>query len=252
MPSYSHAQFAAQTPTGNYPVRPIRIIVVIAPGGGLDAVSRIAGQLLTGKFGQTVVVDNRPGGGTVIATDLVAGAAPDGYTLLSATDTLMLVGAMKRVNYDVRSAFEPIVQMTSQWYVLVTHPALQVKSVKELIALAKAKPGGLSYASQGMGTTGHLAVDRFASLAGIEMVHVPYKGSSAGMLDVIAGQVQLMLISTVSAAAQARSGKLRGIAITSPQRAAYMPDMPTFSESGVPGYSVSNTYGLYAPARLFL
>ncbi|HTE14983.1 MAG TPA: tripartite tricarboxylate transporter substrate binding protein, partial [Burkholderiales bacterium] len=243
----SHAQLITPLP-GGYPSRPIRIIVVIAPGGGLDAVSRVAGQLLTDKFGQTVVVDNRAGGGTVIATDIVANAAPDGYTLLSGTDTLMLVGAMKRVRYDIRTAFEPVVQMTSQWYVLVTNPALQVKSVKELIALAKAKPDALSYASQGMGTTGHLAVDRFATMTDIKLVHVPYKGSAAGMLDVIAGQVHLMMISTLSAAAQARSGKLRGIAITSPQRVAYMPDMPTLAESGVPGYRVSNTYGLYAPA----
>ena len=152
------AQPKSTLPAG-YPARPIRVIVTISPGGGPDVVVRMVSKVVQEKLGQPFVVDNRPGGGTVLATDLVANAAPDGYTLLNGTDTLMLVGAMKRVPYDIRKAFEPVVQMTSQWYVMVVNPSLPVKSVTELIAHAKSKPDALSYASQGVGTTGHLSME---------------------------------------------------------------------------------------------
>ena len=221
------AQPKSTLPAG-YPARPIRVIVTISPGGGPDVVVRMVSKVVQEKLGQPFVVDNRPGGGTVLATDLVANAAPDGYTLLNGTDTLMLVGAMKRVPYDIRKAFEPVVQMTSQWYVMVVNPSLPVKSVTELIAHAKSKPDALSYASQGVGTTGHLS-----------------------MVDIISGQVQLMFSSLISGLPHVASGKLRAVAVSSPRRVVQLPDTPTVAESGVPGlagFKASNSYGLYAPA----
>ena len=236
---------------GGYPARPIRVIVTISPGGGPDVVVRMVSQLVQEKLGQPFVVDNRPGGGTVLATDLVANAAPDGYTLLNGTDTLMLVGAMKRVPYDIRKAFEPVVQMTSQWYVMVVNPSLPVKSVTELIAHAKSKPDALSYASQGVGTTGHLSMEHLKSLTGSSMIHVPYKGAAPALVDIISGQVQLMFSSLISGLPHVASGKLRAVAVSSPRRVVQLPDTPTVAESGVPGlagFKASNSYGLYAPA----
>lgn len=240
----AHAQ---QKPTA-YPAKPIRVIVTISPGGGPDVVVRMVSQLVNDKLGQPFVVDNRPGGGTVLATDLVANAAPDGYTLLNSTDTLLLLGAMKRVKYDVRSAFEPVVQMTAQWYVLVVNPSLPIKSVKDMIAYARARPDALSYGSQGVGTTGHLSMERFKTMTGTSMVHVPYKGAAPALLDIIGGQIHTMFSSAVSALPHVNSGKLRGIAVTSPKRLAFLPDMPTVAESGVADFRASNAYNLVAPA----
>ena len=191
-PVLADAQQKLGVAPGGYPNKPIRVVVTIAAGSGPDTIVRIVGRIVTEKMGQPMVVDNRPGGGTVLATDLVAHPAPDGYTLLASTDTLLLVGAMKRVSYDVRKAFEPVVQMTAQWYVLVVNPSLPIKSVAELIVYAKARPDALSYASQGVGTTGHLSMERFKSMAGVSMVHVPYKGAAPALLDIIGGQVQTM------------------------------------------------------------
>ena len=244
------AQPKSTLPAG-YPARPIRVIVTISPGGGPDVVVRMVSKVVQEKLGQPFVVDNRPGGGTVLATDLVANAAPDGYTLLNGTDTLMLVGAMKRVPYDIRKAFEPVVQMTSQWYVMVVNPSLPVKSVTELIAHAKSKPDALSYASQGVGTTGHLSMEHLKSLTGSSMIHVPYKGAAPALVDIISGQVQLMFSSLISGLPHVASGKLRAVAVSSPRRVVQLPDTPTVAESGVPGlagFKASNSYGLYAPA----
>ena len=244
------AQPKSTLPAG-YPARPIRVIVTISPGGGPDVVVRMVSKVVQEKLGQPFVVDNRPGGGTVLATDLVANAAPDGYTLLNGTDTLMLVGAMKRVPYDIRKAFEPVVQMTSQWYVMVVNPSLPVKSVTELIAHAKSKPDALSYASQGVGTTEHLSMEHLKSLTGSSMIHVPYKGAAPALVDIISGQVQLMFSSLISGLPHVASGKLRAVAVSSPRRVVQLPDTPTVAESGVPGlagFKASNSYGLYAPA----
>ena len=244
------AQPKSTLPAG-YPARPIRVIVTISPGGGPDVVVRMVSKVVQEKLGQPFVVDNRPGGGTVLATDLVANAAPDGYTLLNGTDTLMLVGAMKRVPYDIRKAFEPVVQMTSQWYVMVVNPSLPVKSVTELIAHAKSKPDALSYASQGVGTTGHLSMEHLKSLTGSSMIHVPYKGAAPALVDIISGQVQLMFSSLISGLPHVASGKLRAVAVSSPRRVVQLPDTPTVAESGVPGlagFKAWNSYGLYAPA----
>jgi tripartite-type tricarboxylate transporter receptor subunit TctC len=231
-----------------YPRKPIRIVVGIAPGGGLDTMTRLGAQKLSERWGQSVIVDNRQGGGTVIGMDIVAEAVPDGYTLLGASDTLMLNGVLKRARYDVRKVFVPIVQLTTQPYVLVVNPSLPARSVKELVALAKAKPGALSYGSQGLGTTGHIGWERFKYLAGVDIVHVPYKGAAPAVIDVISGQIQMTFSNTVTSGAHLRSGKLRGLAITGSRRGKVFPDMPTVSEAGVPGFELSNSYAYFAPA----
>ncbi|MGH8661386.1 MAG: Bug family tripartite tricarboxylate transporter substrate binding protein [Burkholderiales bacterium] len=237
----------AQEKPGNYPKKPIRIVIGIAPGGGLDTMTRLGAQKLSERWGESVIVDNRPGGGTVVGMELVAQAVPDGYTLLGASDTLMLNGVLKRAAYDVRKALIPIVQLTTQPYVLVVTPSLPVTSVKELIAYAKSKPGALSYGSQGLGTTGHIGWERFKLMAGVDILHVPYKGAAPAVIDVLSGQIQMTFSNTVTSGVHLKSGKLRGLAITSPRRGQIFPDMPTVSESGVPGFELSNSYGYYAP-----
>jgi len=240
--------FAQQRAT-EYPRKPIRLVAPVAPGGGLDIITRAAAQVLTEKLGQTVIVDNRPGGGTVIAMDIVAQAAPDGYTIFSGTDTFMIVGALKRVAYDVRLAYEPIVRMTAQPAVLVTAAGLPFNTVKELIAYAKAKPDALSFASAGIGTNGHLGLERFKAMAGVRLVHVPYKGSAPALIDIIAGQIHLVFASTISATPHLKSGKLKALAVTGLKRVASMPELPTVSEAGVPGFKMTNSFNMLAPAR---
>ena len=238
----------AQVKPGDYPRKPVRIVVGIAPGGGLDTMCRLGAQKLSERWGKSVIVDNRPGGGTVVGMDLVAHAQPDGYTLLGASNTLMLNGVLKRASYDVRRTFVPIVQLTTQPYVLVVNPALPVKSVKELIALAKSKPGALSYGSQGLGTTGHIGWERFKLIAGVDIVHVPYKGAAPAVIDTISGQIQMTFSNVVTSGAHIKSGRLRGLAITSSQRGKVFPEMPTVAEAGVPGFELSNSYAFFAPA----
>jgi tripartite-type tricarboxylate transporter receptor subunit TctC len=241
-------QAQAQEKPAGYPVKPIRVIVGIAAAGGLDTMTRLAAQKLSERWGQPVIVDNRPGGGTVLAMDIVVKAQPDGYTLLAASDTLMMNGVLKRAEYDVRTAFIPIVQLTTQPYMLVVNPSLPVKSVKELIAHAKSRPGALNYGSQGMGTTGHIGWERFKFMTGVDIVHVPYKGAAPAVIDVIAGQIQMTFSNVVTSGAHVRSGKLRGLAVTGARRGQVFPELPTVAESGVPGFELTNSYGYYAPA----
>jgi len=238
----------AQEKPAGYPTKPIRIIVGIAAAGGLDTMTRLGAQKLSERWGQPVIVDNRPGGGTVLAMDIVVKAQPDGYTLLAASDTLMMNGVLKRAEYDVRTAFIPIVQLTTQPYMLIVNPSLPVKSVKELIAYAKSKPGALNYGSQGMGTTGHIGWERFKFMTGVDIVHVPYKGAAPAVIDVMGGQIQMTFSNVVTSGAHVRSGKLRGLAVTSARRGRVFPEMPTVAESGVPGFELTNSYGYYAPA----
>lgn len=242
------AQALAQERPPDYPKKPIRVIVGIAPGGGLDNMVRLGAQKLVERWGQSVIVDNRPGGGTVIAMDMVVNAVPDGYTLLGASETLMLNGVLKRAAYDVRATFVPIVQLTTQPYVLVVHPSLAAKNVKELIALAKSKPGALSYGSQGMGTTGHIGWERFNLMAGVNILHVPYKGASLALVDVIGGQIQMTFSIIAATGPHMKSGKLRGFGLTAAKRSPLLPELPTVAEAGVPGFQVHNTYGYLAPA----
>jgi tripartite-type tricarboxylate transporter receptor subunit TctC len=238
----------AQQKPGDYPTKPVRIVIGIAAGGGLDAMTRVGAQKLSERWSQSVIVDNRPGGGTIVAMDIVARADPDGYTLLGASDTLMLNGVLKRASYDVRKVFVPIVQLTSQPYMLAVTPSLPVKSVKELIAHAKSKPGALSYGSQGLGTTGHIGMERFKSMTGVDLVHVPYKGAAPALIDVLSGQIQLMFASTVSAAPHLKTGKVKVLAVSGARRVQAYPDLPTISESGVPGFVLTNSYSYFAPA----
>jgi tripartite-type tricarboxylate transporter receptor subunit TctC len=238
---------AQERPAG-YPSKPIRVIVGIAPAGGLDLMTRLAAQKITERWSQTVIVDNRPGGGTVIAMDIVAQAAPDGYTLLAASDTLMMNGVLRRSKYDVRKAFIPIVQITRQPYVLVVNPSVPVKSLKDLIAYAKSKPAALNYGSQGPGTTGHIGMERFKAMAGIDLVHVPYKGAAPALMDLIAGQIQVAFSSTATGTPHFKSGKVRPLAVTSHRRSPVLPDLPTVAEAGLPGFELHNSYGYFAPA----
>jgi tripartite-type tricarboxylate transporter receptor subunit TctC len=235
----------AQEKPSDYPLRPIRIIVGVAPGAGNDAITRVAAQLLNDRWGQTVVVDNRSGGGTVIAAELGAQAAPDGYTILSATDTIMLLGATKRVTFDIRKALEPIVVMTTQPYVLVIDPALPIRSIKDLVAYSKAKP--LSYGSSGIGTTVHFGMERLALLTGASFLHVPYKGTAPALVGVMSGEVHMVPASAISAAAAMKTGKVRGLAVMGLKRVAAMPELPTLAESGLPGFRIVNSYNLFAP-----
>ncbi|HSB48243.1 MAG TPA: tripartite tricarboxylate transporter substrate binding protein [Burkholderiales bacterium] len=238
----------AQEKPGDYPRKPVRIVIGIAPGGGLDAMTRLGAQKLTERWGKSVIVDNRPGGGTVVGMDIVAHAPPDGYTLLGASDTLMLNGVFKRAAYDVRKVFIPIVQLTTQPYVLLVNPSVPARSVQELIALAKSKPGALSYGSQGLGTTGHIGWERFKLMTGVDILHVPYKGAAPAVIDLLGGQINMTFSNIVTSGVHMKSGKLRGLAITSPRRGRVFPEMPTVSEAGVPGFELANSYGYFAPA----
>src|SRR5688572_14891603 len=227
-------QAHAQGRFAEYPTKPIRVVIGIAPGGGLDTMTRVAAQKLSERFGQTVVVDNRPGGGTLLGMDLAQQAAPDGYTLLCASETLILNGVLKRSRYDVRTAFVPIVRLTIQPYLLVVSPSLPITSVKELIAYAKAKPGALSYGTPGIGTTIHIGWERLNAQAGMQLLHVPYRGASQALVDLMAGQIQTIITTTISAGSHLKSGKLRGLAATGPRRISIYPELPTVSESGLP------------------
>ena len=231
-----------------YPSRPIRMLVGNAPGGGVDITARVVAQNLAERLNRSIVVDNRPGASGIVAMDLAAQATADGYTLLvSAGSLLASATVQKKVRYDVRKAFTPITQFNSLCYMLLVNASLPVSSVKELIAYAKSKPNALSYGSSGVGASGHLGGELLGSMAGIKMVHVPYKGSSPVMIAMISGQVQLGFASTIAGMPHVKSGKLKVLGVTSPQRTRAFPDLPTIAEAGVPGFEVTNWYGLFAP-----
>jgi tripartite-type tricarboxylate transporter receptor subunit TctC len=238
----------AQDKPADYPLRPVRVVVGIGPGGGLDLMTRLGAQKIAERWNQSVIVDNRAGGGTVIGMDIVAAAPNDGYTLLGASETLMLNGVLGRAAYDIRTAFVPIVQICAQNFALVVTPTLPVKSVRELIDYAKVKSGALAYGSQGLGTTGHLAMEHFKLLTGADIVHVPYKSAAAALVEVMSNQVQLMFASTVSSTQHIRSGRLRAIATSGLRRAPNLPELPTVAEGGISGFDWGNSYNLLAPA----
>ena len=238
--------YAQDKPAG-YPRKPIRVVVGIAPGSGLDHMSRLGAQKINEGWNQSVIVDNRPGGGTVIAMDTVAQAPPDGYTLLGASETLILNGVFGRAKYDIRKAFVPIVQLTTQPYALLVHPSVPAKSVGELVAYAKAKPRTLNFGSQGHGTVGHIGLERFRLLTGTDITHVAYKGAAPALVDLVGGHVQMGFVTIATAGAHLKSGKLRALALTSNKRSTVMPELPTMAEAGTP-LELSNTYGYYAPA----
>ena len=239
--------FAAQ----NYPDKPIRLIVPFAPGGGTDITARTIAQKLTERLGQTVVVDNRPGANGTIGVDLAAHAAPDGYTLsMISSSHSVNVSLIKKLPYDLIKDLAPITQATSQPYALVIHPSLPVKSVKELIALARAKPGAINYGSSGTGGLSHLSGALLASLAKINIVHIPYKGGSPAMVDVISGQIQMLFSTILQSHAHLKAGRLRALAVTTAKRSPAEPGLPTMQEAGVPGYEVAGWYGVVAPVKV--
>ena len=239
---------ANATATDAYPVKPIRLIVGFAPGGGTDIIARTIGQRLTDLLGQTIVVDNRPGAGGVIGAEIVAHAAPDGYTLLMGTPGPLTINPNLRRKMPYTLAdFAPVTQATVSPFILIVNPSLAVKSVKDLIALAKAKPGALNYGSAGNGSVAHLATEQFKALAGVDITHVPYKGSSQSILDLIAGQVQVVIENAPVVMPQIRAGKVRALAVGTKKRFALMPDLPTMQEAGVPGYEQGSASGVLAP-----
>jgi tripartite-type tricarboxylate transporter receptor subunit TctC len=218
---YSTAIFAQQAtgvlPAG-YPVRPIRVLLGVTAGGGLDTVTRVVMQKLGERLGQSIIVDNRPGASSTIAMSLTASASPDGYTLMGATKTMILNGASNRVPYDVLKTFVPIAEMCTQAYVMVVSPSIPVKSIGDLIRYAKASTSAINYGTAGIGSLQHVGMELFNTMAGINIVHVPYKGGSAALNDLIAGQIQIMPSVTISVVAHIRSGKVRAIAVTGRQR----------------------------------
>jgi len=233
-----------------YPSKPIRLIVPFGAGGGTDIIARGIAQKLFEVWGQQVIADNRPGANGTIGVDLVAKAAPDGYTLamISSSHTVN-VSLYRKPPYDLINDLAPITQLTTQPYVLVIHPSLPAKNVSELVALAKAKPASINYASSGTGGLGHLAGALFAQQTAIRITHIPYKGGTPGMTDLIAGHVQMLFSTILQANPQIRSGRLRALAVTSARRSAALPVVPTMQEAGVANYDVAGWYGMIAPAK---
>jgi tripartite-type tricarboxylate transporter receptor subunit TctC len=239
----------AQGAGTDFPVRPIRIVVPFAPGGGTDITARIVGQRLNEAWGQPVVNDNRPGAGTMVGTEIVQKAPADGYTMMIASASHALNPSLyRKVNYDPIRDFQAVTLAVSFSFLLASNPSLPVQSVRELVALAKAQPGKLTFASSGTGSTNHLAGELFRVMAGINMIHVPYKGGGPAMNDVIGGQVSYMFGTVLETLPQARAGRLRALAVSSAKRASFAPELPTVAEAGVPGYDVTGWYGFLVPA----
>ena len=239
----------AHAQTDAYPVKPVRVIVGQAPGGATDIVGRMVAAKMTEVIGQTVLVENRTGAAGSIAAAIVAKSPPDGYTILLVSSSYAINPSLyAKLPYDPQKDLAPITLLAEAPFVLVVHPSMPVKNVRELIALAKAKPGALNYGSGGMGSSGHLAGALFESLAGVKLVHVPYKGAAPAQVDVIAGQVHLMFASVISTIPHMKAQRMRGLGVTSVRRSAALPQMPTVAEAGVPGYSTGSWYALLAPA----
>ena len=244
------ASAAAQAAEPAFPVKPIRMISPYAAGGGSDTLARILGQKLFEAWGQPVVVDNRPGSGGIIGAETVARATPDGYTLFVTPSAVLTINPhiYSKLRYDTFKDFAPITMASNSPYFLVVHPKIPAANTKDLIAYAKANPGKMNYSSSGNGSSTHLAGVLFNNLAGIEIVHIPYKGAAPAIVDLLAGNIQMRFSSVVPVLPHVRSGRLRGIAISSARRYGPLPDIPTISESGLPGYVVESFYAVVAPA----
>ena len=239
----------AQSETG-YPSKPIRMIVPSAPGSGPDIMARAIGQKLTEALGQAIVIDDKPGAGGIIGSEAAAKAAPDGYTLIMSNAGAHTVNPSlyAKLPYDPIKDFAPVTLVALAPNILIVHPTLPVRNVKELIALAKAKPGELTFGSGGNGSTAHLSGEMFKTMAGINIVHIPFKGSPAAVIGVIAGQIALAIPNIPPALPHVRSGKLKALAVTTAKRAAGVPELPTVAESGLPGYEATAWFGVLAPA----
>lgn len=233
----------------SYPTKPIRLIDPFPPGGGTDFVARVISPKLTEMLGQSLVIDNRSGAGGAIGSEIGARATPNGYTLLMATaSTVVINPLLSKVPFDPIKDFAPVVQFTAIPLMLVVHPAVPAESVKELIALARAQPGKLNFASAGQGTLGHLAGELFKIKAGVSMVHIPYKGGGPATVGLLGGEVQIDFPNILPVLPHVKAGRIRGLAVTGPNRATAMPDLPTVAETGVAGYDVRNWNGVLAPA----
>ncbi len=232
-----------------YPNRPIRLIVPFAPGGGTDIAARGVAQRLTQALGQQVIVDNRPGAGTVIGTEIAARAAPDGYTLLECSTSLSITPSLrKKMPYNALRDFAPVTLIVSEPYLVVSHPGFAAKSIKDVIALAKTRPGQITFGSPGIGTGGHLAGELFKLLSGADITHVPYKGNGPALADLIGGQINLLFATILPAIPHVKTGKLNALAVSSAKRTSLLPDLPTVAEAGVPGYASGSWTGVLAPA----
>jgi tripartite-type tricarboxylate transporter receptor subunit TctC len=241
---------ATANATEQFPARPLRLVSPFAPGGGNDLVSRTLAQALTKNLGQSVVVDNRPGATTIIGMELVAKAPADGYTLVMSSSTLAInVTLYPKLPYDVLRDFAPVSLVATTPLILAVHPSQPVASVAELIGLAKAKPGELFFPSAGTGDAPHLAAELFNIVAGVKLVHVPYKGAAIGISDLVAGRLALMFGTSPTTLPHVRAGRLRALAVTGRTRSAVMPELPTVAESALPGYEAGSWYGVLAPAR---
>ncbi len=235
---------------GQWPDRPGRLLGPFAPGGGVDTFARTISPRLSAALGQQWVVDNRPGAAGNIATEIVVKANPDGHTVLLGQGTTLTVNpALYKLPFDVATDLRPVVILTASQYMMVVHSSLAAKSVREFVALAKAKPGALNYGSTGVGSPLHLAAELFKARAGIEMTHVPYKGGAPAIAAGLSGEIQALVVSLPSALPHVRTGRLTALAVTGPARSAVAPDIPTIAESGFPGFEVTSWYGLLVPAK---
>jgi tripartite-type tricarboxylate transporter receptor subunit TctC len=239
------------SPAQDYPTRPVRMVVPFSPGGSTDTLARIVGQKLTERSGQPVIIENRAGAGGHIGAEQVAKSAPDGYTLLlGGVPHAISASLYSKLPYDMARDLTAIAEVASFPSAIVLHPSLPANSVKELIALARARPGRLSFGSAGIGSPNHLSLELFQAMAGLSMVHVPYKGSGQLVGDLLAGQVQLASMGLPVAVPHVQSGKLRAIAVTGAARSPLLPEVPTVSEAGLPGFEVTSWYGVFGPAGL--
>jgi tripartite-type tricarboxylate transporter receptor subunit TctC len=240
---------AAAQAQGTYPAKPVRFVNPLAPGGNQDIVSRAVAEQVSKGLGQQVIVENRPGASAIVGTRFVKGAAPDGYTFLTISNTFARVPAIvSTADYDALKDFEPVSLMADIPMVLSVNPALPAQNTKELIALAKKRPGELLYASSGNGSTGHVAAEMFSRQAGIKLVHIPYKGNAPAIVDLIGGQVMIMFDQVSTSFPHIRAGKLRALGVTSKERSTLFPDLPTIEEAGLKGFEDSTFNGIVAPA----
>jgi len=233
-----------------YPTKPVRIIVAAAPGGGTDFMARFVGQKLAESLGQQVIVDNRPGAGSTLGFEQGVRSAPDGYTLTMITPSWSINPSLYTLKFDPVNDYTPILLVARGPFVIVVHPSLPARNTRELVALAKAKPGDITYGSSGQGAIVHLATELFLHKAGIRMTHVPYKGGGPALTDLIAGHIQVVFATPQAGLPQVKAKRVRAIAVTTPERMGAAPDIPTAAESGVPGYEVTNWHGMLGPKGL--